>query len=70
MERINIDRYDMKLENGKVCYYAIAGKKRYPMPEAYKEMYDNEHLAITERELTMPELFGTAPKHYIPLRTV
>lgn len=68
-EIINIDRYEPAIENGKIVYYAIAGKKKYPMPDAYKEMYDNEHLAITERELALPELFDVEAKHYIPLFT-
>lgn len=66
---IRIDRYDTVLENGEIKYYAVKGDKRYEMPEAYKSMYTDDYLAICERELERPELFGTAAKHYIPLRT-
>lgn len=71
---IKIDRYDSVLEDGKIKYYAIAGKKKYEMPDCYHEMYDDTHLAIEERTLTMPELYSneneeTKMKHYIPLNT-
>ena len=67
---IKIDRYETVLENGVIKYYAVAGKKRYEMPEAYKEMYNDNYLAIAERTLERPELFGVPATHYIPLRTV
>jgi hypothetical protein len=67
---IKIDRYETVLENGVIKYYAVAGKKRYEMPEAYKEMYNDRYLAIAERTLERPELFGVPATHYIPLRTV
>lgn len=66
---IKIDRYETVLENGQIVYYAIAGKKRFEMPEAYKEMYNENYLAIMERTLERPELFNTTATHYIPLRT-
>ena len=67
---IKIDRYETVLENGVIKYYAVAGKKRYEMPEAYKEMYNDNYLAISERTLERPELFDVPATHYIPLRTV
>ena len=67
---IRIDRYETVLENGVIKYYAVAGKKRYEMPEAYKEMYNDNYLAISERTLERPELFNAPATHYIPLRTV
>ena len=66
---IEIDRYQAEIENGTIVYYAIKGKNRYRMPEAYKEMYNDDYLAIEERTLERPELFETAPTHYIPRRT-
>ena len=66
---IKIDRYETVLENGEIRYYAIAGKKRYPMIPAYKDLYDDAHLAIAERTLERPELFEAPATHYIPLRT-
>lgn len=74
--KIKIDKYETVLEQTsegtEVVYYAIAGKKKYKMPSCYKEMYTDDYLAIKERKLTMPELFGldeTECVHYIPLRT-
>ena len=68
-EAIIIDKYECELENGQVVYYAVKGKTKYRMPEAYKAMYDDQHLAIRERYMVRPELFDTTEKHYIPLRT-
>lgn len=73
---IKIDRYESVLENvagvNAICYYAVAGKKKYPMPACYKEMYTDDFLAIEERKMSMPELFDldeSQGTHYIPLRT-
>lgn len=67
---IKIDKYVSEIEHGRIVIYALAGKKKILMPDAYKDMYDDEHLAIVERELTMPELYGLKErKHYIPLYT-
>ena len=73
---IKIDKYESVLEQtplgAEVCYYAVAGKNRYKMPDCYKEMYTDDYLAIKERKMAMPELFGldeTENVHYIPLRT-
>lgn len=74
METIKIDRYEAVLEGKDVRYYAVKGKNKYPMPSCYADMYTDDYLAITERELERPELFDTdkekcPEKHYIPLRT-
>lgn len=62
-------QYNTKLH--KEEYFAIIGKKRYPMPSAFKDMYDDEHLDIVEVTTKMPELFDVAePTFYIPRRTV
>lgn len=66
---IKIDRYEPEIEKGAIVYYAIAGKKKYKMPDAYKDMYNENYLAITERTLDMPELFDVEGRHYIPLFT-
>lgn len=66
---ISITKYEPVIEDGRIVYYALTKTKRYRMPDAYKEMYDDEHLAITETTLDRPELFDTEPTHYIPLRT-
>lgn len=66
---MRIDRYEAVIEGGGIRYYALAGKKRIPMPDAYKDMYDNEHLAIKERTMERPELFGAEATHWIPLYT-
>ena len=67
---IRIDRYETVLENGRITYYAIAGKKKYPMPEAFKDMYDDSHLAIREAHNDRPEMYGIpTTDYYIPLFT-
>ena len=67
---IRIDRYETVLENGNIAYYAIAGKKKYPMPPAFKDMYNDSHLAIREAHNDRPEMFGIdTTDYYIPLYT-
>lgn len=51
-------------------YFAIVGKKKYPMPTAFRDMYDDNHLDIEEVTVTMPELFDIeTDTYYIPKRT-
>lgn len=66
---IKIDKYDAVIENNHIVYYAIAGKKKYKMPDYYKDMYDEHHLAIEQRTMTRPELFDCPAEHYIPIFT-
>lgn len=67
---IEIDKYQSEIDNGQIVIYAVKGKTKYLMPDAYKDMYDNYHLAIEERTMSQPELFDIkAPKHYIPIYT-
>lgn len=69
---MKIDRYESVIEDGEIHYYAVSGKKRYPMPDCYKDMYNDDYLAIEQRTMERPELFGenTEATHYIPVRTV
>lgn len=84
MNITKIDRYEAVLEHGVIKYYAIKGKTKYPMPEAFKDMYTDDYLAIEEVTYTRPELYdltpnvATDPQHpdymdacktYIPRRT-
>jgi len=69
---IKIDRYEVKVDTkGVIHYYAKKGKETIEMSPAYKEMYNDNYLAIKERTLTMPELYGdgTPATHYIPIFT-
>lgn len=66
---IKIDKYEAEIERMNIVYYAIAGKKKYRMPDCYKDMYNDDYLAIEERTMERPELFDTVATHYIPLRT-
>lgn len=67
---MKIDRYESVVENGEVAFYAVLGKKRIRMPDAFKEMYTNDYLDIQEVEFKMPEIFGLSDsKSYIPRRT-
>lgn len=69
-ERKKVDRYETAYEGGQVRFYAVCGKTRIPMPDAYKEMYTDDYLMIEKRTLQRPELFETENEHWIPLRTV
>jgi len=65
---IYIEKYTTELVGNTIRYYAVKGKNKYPMPEAYKDMYDDDHLAIMKRTLERPELFDCPEgEHYIPL---
>lgn len=66
---IKIDKYQTEIENGRIVYYAIAGKKKYKMPDCYSKMYTDEYLAIDERTMSQPELFDAPATHYYPLHT-
>lgn len=66
---IRIDKYTTELVDGAIRYFAVKGKTRYLMPDAYKDMYDDRHLAIVKRTLERPELFDCEAEHYIPLFT-
>lgn len=66
---IYIDKYESRIENKTVRYYAIKGKKEYFMPDCYSDMYTDDYLAIKSVKMTMPELYDTVSEHYIPLRT-
>ena len=67
---IKIDRYEAVLEHGVVKYYAIKGKTKYPMPDAFKDMYTDDYLEIEEAVYERPELFNLPDmKTYIPRRT-
>ena len=68
-EIIRIERYEPVIEHGAIVIYAIAGKKKYKIPDAYKDMCTDDYLAITERTLELPELYDVSGPHYIPLFT-
>lgn len=70
MNTIKIDRYEAVLENGVIRYYAIKGKTKYPMPDAFADMYDDKHLAITKVHNDRPEMYNiSTPDYYVPLFT-
>lgn len=71
-EIIKIDRYDVEIDphdGRRTIVYAIAGKKKFRMPDAFREMYTNEYLAIQEQTPERPELFEETGPYYIPRRT-
>ena len=51
---ISIDKYEAVLENGVIRYYAIKGKTKYPMPDAFKDMYTDDYLEIEETTYERP----------------
>lgn len=70
MSKISIDKYVTELDNGMIVYRAVAGKKKYDMPEDFKDMYDDKHLAIQEVTCSRAEMFGVnGDRYYIPLLT-
>lgn len=67
---MRIDKYEPVYEHGKVNFYAIAGKKRILMPEAFKEMYTDDYLEIELVHSERPEVHGIdTDDYYIPKRT-
>lgn len=67
---MKIDKYDSVVEKGVPVFYAVIGKKRIRMPDAFKDMYTDDYLCIEEAEFKMPEVFGLSEsKAYIPRRT-
>ena len=67
---ISIDRYEAVLENGVIKYYAVKGKIKYRMPDAFKDMYTDDYLEIEETTYERPERFNLSDaKTYIPRRT-
>lgn len=66
---IRIDKYISEIENGKIVFYAVKGKQKYPMPDCYKKMYNDDYLAIEERTMSQPELYDAPKTHWIPLYT-
>lgn len=67
---IPLSRYEARLVNGSVQYYAIATDgAEYLMPDCYRNMYTDDYLAIMERTVRIPDLFFTVQTHYIPLFT-
>lgn len=70
MKSIKIDRYEASIDRGRIVYTAIAGKKTYPMPEAFADMYDDKHLAITLVHNDRPEMYNIdTSEYYVPLFT-
>lgn len=61
-EPIRIDGYTSRadVKNRKMLYFAVKGKgkdmKEFPMPEQYKEFYDDKHLAIRKQVIAIPEV--------------
>lgn len=69
---IDIDSYEAVLDKNtrSIRYYAISGEQRIEMPEAFKEMYTEDYLAITRTRSQRPEMHGIeTEEYYIPLRT-
>jgi len=75
MTVIPIQKYDIIVDKltRQIRYFAvISDKERIEMPACYADMYNEDHLAIQETKVDLPELFDlpeTASKHYIPLDT-
>lgn len=73
---IHIDKYDFKTvrdKNGSVKteFYAVAGKTRYKMPEAFSDMYTEKYLAIKLVKALDSEVLGDelTSEYYIPIFT-
>lgn len=69
---MQIDRYEMVYNQTtrQEEWYAVIGKKRIPMPSAFRDMYDDKHLAIEKVHSDRPEVLDVPDAdYYIPLRT-
>lgn len=69
MEKLKISRYQTELEGNKIAYYAVAGKKKVRMPDAFHDMYTPDYLCIQHVEPERPEIYGEKGGYWIPLRT-
>lgn len=75
-EIILIDKYEFETvrKNGSVTtlFFAVKGKTRYPMPDAFAEMYTDKYLAIQKvNPFDMSEVLGEGldSEYYIPIFT-
>ena len=69
---IELERYEARVDGGKVRYYAIDKKgNEYEMPEAFKEMYTDDYLQIRKTSSERPEVFNLpeGSDYWIPIRT-
>lgn len=69
---MKIDSYEITYNKklGKVEFFAVAGKKKYQMPEAFKDMYTDDYLEIEQVHSERPEVHGIETNdYYIPKRT-
>lgn len=57
---MKIDRYEIQYNPAirEQEYYAVAGKKKIPMPAAFSDMYTDDYLEISEVKNLMPEVYG------------
>lgn len=69
---MKIDGYEITYnsELHKEEYFAVIGKKRILMPDAFKEMYTDDYREIELVRMDLPEIFGMDEhEFYIPRRT-
>lgn len=71
---IELDRYETRYDTklGKALYFAIDKKgNEYEMPEAFKEMYNDDYLQIRKTSCERPEVFNLpeGSDYWIPIRT-
>lgn len=69
---MQIDRYEMVYNQTtrQEEWFAVIGKKKIPMPSAFRDMFDDKHLAIEKVHSERPEVLDVPDKdYYIPLRT-
>lgn len=71
-EIIKIEKYSVEIDQtnpARTIMFAIAGKKKFRIPDAFREMCNDSHLAIQEQTLERPELFDEHGAFFIPRRT-
>lgn len=69
---LKVESYEAKITNGTIVIYANTAKGPILIPEDYKDLCNDNHLALRLTKLERPELFGlpeTETSRWLPVRT-
>lgn len=68
---ITVVKYEPRIvDDHRIVVYAVTEKGDFAIPEAFRDMCDNEHLALRYHEFEIPELFGmTENSAWLPAYT-
>ena len=69
---LKVESYEAKITNGSITIYANTSEGPIPIPDDYKDLCNDNHLALRLTTLERPELFGlpeTDTSRWLPVRT-